>query len=190
MDLPEITKFPVLIISTPRTGSSVLATIIGEKYDLRVFIEPHESQSHLHGFIEYAQDNKDYLLKIHSRDVDKYPSAILQELYSDSSFKINTERRDRASQIASAIVAHARNTWAYRVDDYEAPNDEIHFTKALIDLNINYFKKCYVDTDNLQLHFDYVVDYDDLGYIEHRNHVKTPVPSNYQELLTAIRSRI
>lgn len=188
MNLSEITKFPILIISTPRSGSTVLAATIGEKYGLRVFLEPHISS--YDEFVEYAKDNKDYVVKIHSRDIGKYSKSILQELFSDSSFKINIERRDRDRQIASAIIAHTRDVWAYTKNSHIEINNRIHFTENFIDLNINYFKKCYKATDDLHLNFDLVINYEDLGHITQSNYIKTPQPHNYEELLFAIRKKI
>jgi hypothetical protein len=44
----KITQWPVIIVANYRTGSSALVRILGRKYNLEVFSEPHldSEQSH------------------------------------------------------------------------------------------------------------------------------------------------
>ena len=66
----KITQFPIVIYASPRTGCSVVADIISNKYPkLKYFNEPFAPQNNSIDFINHAKNDNLYIIKTMSYDM-------------------------------------------------------------------------------------------------------------------------
>jgi hypothetical protein len=193
----EITKRPIVIFSSARTGSNMLANYIKKNCIGRppvIFIEPDQSGNQLDIFTRYCDldSEKNFLLKVHLYNLSLYDPDIVKFLTeSPSVFRIKLQRRDVVRQIASQYIASMRNNkWHYyayetmRKNNYADPvpidTDMLVGATALILKHNRAFVDCGIQTDLDVLYEDLPSINDDSAT------VVTPKPANYQEILDAI----
>jgi hypothetical protein len=190
MDNLEISKFPIIILSTARTGSSALTNHLCLKYPkLKVWSEPDHNVEHLSDFIEYAKSKDDYIIKILSSSLQKYPFWFIRlKLLGKACHLIKLTRRSLIDQVASYYIALDRNTWHY----YESDSNKwkysrlksINIDKELIENIINLIK---TDIEKLKpFLYDDTFFYEDIKDNLKSPDLKTPKPANYKDLLNNI----
>jgi hypothetical protein len=130
----NITKFPVIILSAPRTGSTALLYELNDLLNVIVISEPLNSNElsfkDIENFTKIMQDDNRYIVKIHlhdllsSTDGNKkiIQNIILNHIKNNDCTLIRLRRKDVIDQITSFYIALVRNIWS-------AP--------ATIDLSIN-----------------------------------------------------
>lgn len=196
MNIPEITKFPVFMLISARTGSTAFAGAIARHYDLIHYGEPEslpDRVERINQFREFSKTSNRYLLKTNTFNMYTYYPRSLIDYYltSDTVFKIRLRRRDRIAQMASAYIASQRKIWVYRDNhSYNKIYNTVKIIDEQIDLNITIINNCYRLYDNLDVKFDADIYYEDLGLIEDTDAFKTPLPDNYDELIAAFHRRI
>jgi hypothetical protein len=181
----DCVKFPIIIVASPRTGSTVLAKYLKSKYDnLTLFDEPY--QQYKNEFLNFSKTRSDYILKFHP-GLDEYP----KELFADATL-IRISRKNLIEQISSWYVAQMRGFYSYdKLDILKL--EEFANTSVVIDINI--LKKA-VRTQkqynnaltDLNLNYDYDLYYEDLPNLT--NSIITPKPTNYEYIQKLVEQHI
>jgi hypothetical protein len=214
MIFPVPTKFPIIIISSPRTGSNALVEYYAKQYNLELFSEPDKNifktelvvqpkknyiDPHIETFLQFTETTNRYAVKLQSMNLlHFYPKRYIERVCTQSAFKIKLQRRDLAAQIASSYVARRRRNFYYNlsIDWASMPEyaQEIVIDESEIDGQIlmmnKYNDRSFAELEKMNIKFDAEIYYEDLGFIELADSTKTPLPGNYHELLNAIRNRI
>lgn len=188
----KITKTPVLILSTPRTGSTVLGMYIKsicEHPDTLYWPEPDDT-GHLDKFLRYFKYSKYFILKTHYINLHRYGTDVVDYLL-DEPYKIRIRRKDFIKQIASLHTAIVRNK-GYHFRDKDQLNlvDTIPIDVEHIQTHIDYLKDANAMLDNAPINFDLDLYYEDLPEINDSGFYITPKPSNYDELLDTIKKLV
>lgn len=192
-----ITKFPVLILSTPRTGSTALGSYILNTFNLKYyFCEPDTAYNEVdkHNFFRNffksnAFKKKNYVIKFHLSKYKDEPNDVYKYLLeSNDVFKIRIKRRNIIKQIASFYISLDQDKWSYKEDDDLSKEYKIAINKRKIkDVSEHVLKeiKGITETD---IKIDLDLYYEDLPVMTGIPFYKTPQPSNYQELCLEIQS--
>lgn len=185
----NINKFPIIIVSSPRTGSTILAEYISKKYNLKLFSEPDENKDITQEFYSYIKTkNNSFVLKFHARNFSFYENL---DIFANS-YLISIQRKNIVEQIASHYVARARNKFIYNKENVE--HNEI-MDVNLFDIVVN-CEKVYVANKALRevkLNFDKKVFFEDLNLQELGHNSKfmiTPKPKNYDYIIEKIAKYI
>lgn len=196
--LDNINKFPIFILSSPRSGSTVLSDAIAKTFpSLKQFNEPDNDPVHMAEFLNYISTSKpNYMLKAHGYSVwqphpeynIEYPREIARDLmHSNSIFKVSIRRRNIVKQIASLYIAKKRNKWIYDNTDVKKynPFDEIDIDVEFIRFCIRLINRDYT-LYNMCKTLDYNIFYEDI-IVENEEISRTPLPVNYEILLNEIQ---
>lgn len=198
-----ITKRPIVILSAPRTGSTVLGEYIKKMCDDRTinyFAEPeHEENNLMEKFLTYYHAGDNYIVKTHLYNINKFPANIAEFFTtSDSVFRIRLLRRSFVDQVTSYYIAVARNKkWVFQKNkdrDYEP--DTIEIDKQLLEHHIRFVYRCNLVLRESQLNFDLNLYYEDFPAMNNVNIYKNPRPTNYKviwdtsrEIMSQMRDR-
>jgi LPS sulfotransferase NodH len=184
----EINKFPVIILSSPRTGSTLLAQTIKSKYyNLKLFLEPDASNM-MDDFIEYTNDSNQYILKFHLKQFFKFPQNINKKIFNNDAFLIRIRRKNELDQIVSNYIELYRNIWSYDKD--------ITYKEEIIPIDLNTIKisvatirQYNIVLNTLDIKYDLDVYYEDLIMEEdiYSSSVVTPKPTNHNQLYQTIK---
>jgi len=192
----EIEKFPIIIISSPRTGSTPLAYELKNKYNLELFNEPLPNKEHeQHNFLTFIKNNdNNFILKLHINDLHGYPNDILKIINDHQCTLIRIRRRDIVSQVVSLYIETERDIWGY-YKDYVNPETINKFTNSEIPIKIDLIMciKKVIDINNelnkLTYVFDHDVWYEDLIFKD-QTFITTPKPNNYNLIKEAVKTYI
>jgi LPS sulfotransferase NodH len=186
----KINKTPILILATPRTGSSVLGAYIKSvfKKDIPYFQEPdYSGQEEINEFRNYFNHSKDFILKCHFIHLDRYGTDISDYLLREA-YKIRIRRKDFVKQVASLYIAEERNNyWHFRNTEQLNLVDTVLIDTAKIKQSISYLKYANYRLDCAPVNFDLDLYYEDLPIINDAGYYIVPKPSNYNELLDIIK---
>jgi hypothetical protein len=190
----NVTKFPVVIISGARTGSTILAHDIQEELEkqgkiVNVYNEPmgsHEQQSFLSSI-----GKEDYILKVHAHDLHKYPDSVIDMINKHDCFLVRIRRRNLEDQILSCYIAMKRNVWGFysnqtgteQIVNREA--EEIEISQS-IRWAISFINQSNKALDNFEATFDLDLFYEDLS-IKSNHLTRTPNPKNHSILKKLIK---
>lgn len=188
-------QIPALILSSPRTGS----TMLGEYFkngnqNIKFFLEPDNpaSPSTVPEFESYITKNSNYIAKIHYGQLYKYSIPTRQYLLkSPDVYKIRIQRRDVVKQTASFFIAISRSLkWLYRTDT--PINDTIKINDLYIDYSIRTIRFFNTQLKHCNLDFDLDLYYEDLDFssLEHKPYYPTPQPLNYEDIVNTIKSKL
>jgi LPS sulfotransferase NodH len=177
-------KFPILLLSTPRTGSSALGSYIQDMHqELAFFNEPDNSVERINGFTNKILNNKNYLLKAHLYNIHLYPNHNFL-CYSDEIFRIRLRRKNFVEQAVSFYIAKKRNEkWSYKSEEEVnlSKLDHIPLDIELAGKSVDFLKKVNKILDDTDIKFDLDLFYEDLT-LDNSRYFPTPLPANYQEL--------
>ena len=175
-------RYPIVIISTPRSGSTALLLHIHRHIgNIPCYIEPEQSEETLNEFLSHIENNTNYIVKIHIDNFSRYPERVAQYLlHSRQPYRILIERRNQIKQLVSFYIEKHRNKWTYIEGDA--------FKQDIIPIDIRMMKNL-IDFYNQQngllakdnIKYDTVLTYEDCVF-ENTGTRKTPQPKNYQEL--------
>jgi LPS sulfotransferase NodH len=184
-----VTKTPILILATPRTGSTVLGAYIKSlcEKDIPYFQEPdYSGQAEIDKFKEYFNQSKDFILKCHFIYLHRYGTDVSEYLL-DNAYKIRIRRKDFVKQVASFCIADARNNrWHFQQVDQLNFIDTIPINTTKIKQHIAFLKYANYKLDHASINFDLDLYYEDLPTINNAGYYIAPKPSNYSELLATI----
>lgn len=194
----EIKKLPVLILSTPRSGSNALTLVLWKQAidkhpNCYYFSEPDylnldKGSVNINGLNEFykvCQTTDNFVVKCHYfRFVDVYRQDI-RELLLSKAFKIRLRRKNIISQIASVYIANRNNKYVYSINDsiasYNVPIDENHIKKI-----IEFLRFSNSAIDNAEIDFDLNLYYEDLENLNQSGHIESIKPQNYRQLCDCI----
>jgi LPS sulfotransferase NodH len=184
-----ITKTPILILSSPRTGSTVLTAYIKSmcEKDIGYFQEPdYHGQPEIDKFNKYFVNSKNFILKCHFIHLHRYGTTVSEYLL-DNAYKIRIRRKDFVKQIASFYIARARNNcWHYQNNETINLVDTISINTTYIKQYIIYLKNANYKLEHASVNFDLDLYYEDLPAINNAGYYIAPKPVNYDELLDTI----
>ena len=186
----QISRLPVVILSSKRTGSTFLTYHISEllKNDcnnLHEFIEPGVSNQ-MEKLLEVIDNQENYVLKVHAYDlITAYPPKIKNIIDTHNCFLIRIRRRNIIDQIASHYIASERKIWGY--------NKDTQYDNTVKKIDINRIKRSmgFISTynqaiNNFPVPFDLDLYYEDLPIIDGKS-IKTPNPENYDKIWKMIK---
>ena len=188
----EVTKFPVVIYSNYRTGSTPLAYAIGEQYNLRVFIEPSGHSPvrdyKISLFTDYYKTGKtDYVVKFMPDQQDHLIE--FSDLLKSDAFKIKLLRQNKLQQIVSYYIAKKMRKWHQM--SHEVIED---FTVDLNETDVDYAINKIINNDIIANQstatFDDKLLYESLGYINNMHYVPDKDPTNINKVIDFIKQRI
>jgi hypothetical protein len=202
----NISKVPVLILSTPRTGSSALGSylcsIIGK--DMTFFNEPDFAlDSHMPVFENYYKNSNRFILKLHAFNTHLYRKDIIEYLTtSDDVYRISISRKNVVEQIASYYIAQLRDkkfhyNFKHELSKYD---DIVSLDIHTLNVCIKKILEANMSLEKTSVKFNEHVFYEDIPDMkvvdtswwresqENAEFFKTPKPKNYDELCKVIRA--
>jgi hypothetical protein len=182
----EITKLPIIIIATPRTGSTAFADHLASKYpNLKLWKEPDNNPKELSDFLDYAKNNNNYILKILTNNIIKYQNWFREKIFNETCYIIKLKRRSLVEQVASFYIAMIRNIWAYHEKNIDKCKIglPIEINESAIKKAIQLLKIDIEITDCLLC--DGTFFYEDMSDLNSQN-IMTPKPTNYIDLINKI----
>lgn len=194
----NVTKFPVIIISGARTGSTILAHDIKEELErqgknVRVYNEPMNNDER-QDFLD-AIGKENYILKVHAHDLYKYPESVIDMIKNHECFLVRIRRRNIEDQILSCYIAMKRNVWGFFANEMNTEQIAAEIEKRQaedIELSqdikeaIFFIKKTNKALNNIDAIFDLDLVYEDLS-IKSKYILKTPNPKNHDNIRKLIR---
>jgi len=183
----NITRLPVVILSSNRTGSTALAYEVVHKLkdttnDLKLFNEPG-IVNNVSEVVTAIDNNEPYVLKVHAGDLHKYPNKIKDIISKHDCFLIRMRRKDVIAQLVSQYIGLQRDKWNYTNEAYYKNNvQDIDPGSVVQILSIfNHILSYNKSLDEYSANFDLDLYYEDLEFINN-HYVKTPKPNNYNSL--------
>jgi len=187
------TKTPIIILTAPRTGSTVLGSYIQSMYnkEIKYFLEPdYNGQKEVDNFSNYSKQSNNFIFKCHFIFLHKYDRELIDHLLSKA-YKIRLRRRDFIKQVASLEIAHCRKQrWHYTSKYHLWLNDTVPIDIESIKQNITFLREANSSLDNANINFDLDLYYEDFPKINNAGFYITPKPLNYNELLDIIKSLV
>jgi hypothetical protein len=195
MSMHNFTKFPIVIIASPRCGSGAFGHALEHLYSKTVFFnEPNfGAYNRMSKFLDYVKSHNNYILKIMASSITSFPKELQQKFFDGTFFTIKLKRTDIVGQIASHYVATKRNKWHYFDKD-----NVTGFENSAIDIDIKGITqsieqiKYDVDLVNNLPPADAYYIYEEIkkNYPHQISVVKTPYPTNYTEVLEAVSNKV
>lgn len=194
MTLDDIVKGaenkPIIILSGPRTGSTLLGTAISKKLNVEFFNETAANLHSLHKHGPEAKDlrsnsggqemarmfmlyelSKQFVLKEHTlRYLKYYPESFRNSDF----FIIRLHRKNILEQILSSYIANQRQKWFYHDDKFVAEEAKLSENRLLE--AYEHIKKFNWATENYKGHVDVDVFYEDLI-----------IPNNYTTTIPTVK---
>lgn len=175
-----------MIVSSPRTGSTALATSIANPRKIKLFTEPSRKKETFDEFIAYTSESKTWVSKELIKDYMLY--------YPVKNFTlVRLRRKNVLEQIASMYISSIRNKWSYireNLDTYE--NEILPLDNELITTQVQYTLLQNKMCDQLEnVHqIDYDLYYEDINSNFETVMSPTPKPANYNQLCEWITTKI
>jgi LPS sulfotransferase NodH len=172
----------IVVLSSPRTGSTLLAMMLTNKLGYKLFSEP--AGVALHELFLYKEHGKKFVVKEHALRFMHYPSSF----HNQDMYVIRLRREDVADQVLSCYIANQRKKWFYH--DIEKP-DSIQIDDTQLTSTLNYIKKFNDYTDAYKGKVDIDLYYEDLSNIDYNgNTIPTPKPTNHDQLKLWVQSKL
>lgn len=198
MNLEGIDKRPIIILSTPRSGSTILAYNIQQFYknkghDLRLYnevIDPDLNNRDKTDFTNIDITSNEFILKVHLWDLLKYFPTNIKNLIN-TGYLIRIRRKDFAKQLLSYYIEHKRQIWGYTKQDL----DKIDISDMHIEHNeiiqliplLHLYNKV---LDKVDYKYDMDVYYEDLVFDDSDVSISTPKPKNYTDLYNLCKNYV
>jgi hypothetical protein len=163
----------ILILSSPRTGSTWLLNNLHKKYNYKVFNEPSLDKYRLNEFFCWYELGQKFLLKEHTKIfLSQYPKSILE-----NTFTIRISRSNIVGQVLSNYIALANKSFS----NTNAIQQDIIMDRQKLKENYNYIQHHNFLTKNLDFHVDMDLLYEELEF-ENDGSKPSVKPKNYDEL--------
>lgn len=182
--LDNITKFPVFVIASPRTGSTAVLRYISEKYDLAWYNEIHSGHNldlESYNLISNPANTDWYVCKFFALDYKKHYSWINKK----DCFIIKLRRRNVLEQIFSHYAATVTDRFIY----YDHPtqnNIQIPVNIDQIKVSINTILEHNYFINTFRLRADLDLYYEDLGLLKNSKTFLGPEIDNKDEITNLI----
>lgn len=192
MNLIEPNRKPILIISTPRTGSTALLHTMVEKYGYKNWFSEPDYTPNLHNiddFHNFFDNSKDFIVKIHALNLKKYRPDVQDYLKSSPDpYRIKIQRRDIIAQIVSLYILRITNKlhtrpWEKQKEFYVTIDDKkIIDTIQTITEHLNYYQTNFNSVDQ-------ILYYEDLLLTDSMV-IKNLQPTNYDVLYKTVQDLV
>jgi hypothetical protein len=187
-----ISKTPIIILSSKRTGSTALLHDIILQMSrqgtvVKKFIEP-ESLDDIKELLTAIDQNKNFALKVHAYDLLKYPLKVRNIILSHNCFLIRIRRKSLVDQITSHYIANQRNIWSYTNSTiYDNSVKEIDPIRIKNSIDVISIYNQAIDTYPIK--FDLDLYYEELEFLNNA-FIKTPKPENYNYITQYIKGKL
>ena len=196
-------RFPIVIISSPRSGSTPLAFDLKHKHNVELFNEPysqHSSKSEPNNeektrLMSLLKNNDSrFILKIHLDDLKFYPEEIIKLIETHNCHLIRIRRRDIVKQCTSLYIEFQRNIWGYYKDFTSKTeidtltNTDVPINQFTIEHSVKRIIKVNDELNSLSYTIDQDVWYEDLFFDD--TFIVTPKPNNYDTIKEKIETLI
>ena len=184
----EITKWPVLIFSNYRTGSTVLGDFFVARYGCDYLDEPINSNPGISDEEKYKilHEYHDCRCVIKFMGDHTIRDSFYKDLLEINAFKIKLYRTNKIDQITSFYISQITNRW------FRSKNEIIEDYEVLINLDILIRSVDFIlynDSilDNSLVNFDIITNYESLGFIDNVDSSLTKSPNNIDYLKELIK---
>jgi len=196
----DIEKKPIIIISTPRTGSTALCKIIYNKYkhlpNFKEYMEPLLPSESFENFFTdvITNKNKNFVLKVQAGEIKNLPDELDEILCYNHCTTIFLRRKDLIAQYTSNYIAKIRNYYIYKTKIVFPDKKLMRELNSNIPANINLMCEAIIDIDyhlnkmnNLIYKKNVEVYYEDLDLDQQDFYMKTIDCLNYDQLYNKIK---
>ena len=180
-----------MVISSQRTGSTALTTMLSKFYKANCFIEPAEQQHKLEEFESIHRDfTRRYIVKFMVDRIGNY--RIYQNLINEEQpFKIGLYRKNTVAQVTSLYCASHTGIWyGNQVTDIIEPDETLmHLPIKVkkIDRFIKFISKNNTLLRAYKTHYDRILCHETIPFGNTwRQSLK---PTNYTEIVAAVNER-
>lgn len=206
----EVDRFPIVIVCSPRTGSTALLDHLCNKYKIPGIEEIFQGirylsstsnnirqnvLSHRNRYFEFInKKNSNYIIKLMPTEINGFSKY--EQLLKSDCFKIRLQRNTVVDQIASFYIANKRKKFHHHDNEiqlaYTVEIDMLILTDCIERITHSNFL-----CKNLPFKYDYDLFYEQIGFIpdtytDYRssNHVYNRKPDNYEEICEEIKKLI
>jgi hypothetical protein len=185
----DIDRWPCIIISSQRTGSSALTKSLAKKYNVPYYIESFEQKYRAEELLKiYNSSDIKFILKF-MIDRIGYHKVYNQLAHRDDVFKIQLYRQDTVAQIASMYVAMKTGNWFNNQLHENVNNDMLHYDISINNLEILKAAKLIIKNNNAfklnRYKCNTTVNYESLGIMDENIWKRTHLPINYNDVIQA-----
>lgn len=175
--LEEAGARSVIILSTPRSGSTYLGQAISNKLDCDFFSEPSRPRNNrMKEFFFHANLNKRFVLKEHTL---MYMKNYINIFDKNDFFFIRLRRKNILKQILSSYISNQRQNWFYNKSHFK--NDNISLNQQQLIDTCEYIKKFNMASEIYKGRVDFDLYFEDLKF-DHSISLPSLKPDNYHEL--------
>jgi hypothetical protein len=185
----HINKWPIVIITYPRTGSTALAEYLAKKYQVPAFLEPwypYDKRNAEWGeevfgvkknFYDFYRNkyNRKYVLKIFANQINHFTPY--EQILSTNCFKIKLTRENFIDNCVSRYIAENHKKWWQFKNEIVEP----YTVKIDTDIMINSIAQTSFSnylTNNLNINWDLELTYESLNFEQQDEYAKTFPPLN------------
>jgi LPS sulfotransferase NodH len=183
----EISYWPCIVVSSQRTGSSVLTKLLAQQYNVDYYLEPFEQNHFKEDFIKnYKIPNCKFIVKFM---IDRifYNRHYNNLIYTDEVYKIRLYRQNTVAQVASMYIAQKMQNWFSN----QLPNNfEINHVNYTMEINKNEIISCLkhiIKNNNILISKKYkynlTINYEQLGVVNETIWKRTILPINYNDII-------
>lgn len=166
----------IVILSSPRTGSTALSLVLEKEFKYKFFNEPSFDKKVLNDFLRYSELGNKFILKEHAfKFIKNYSSD-----FTTDNFVIRIGRKNVFEQILSNYIALIRKKFIY---ERQVNPDIIPLNKEHLLRNVEYIEKYNRELENFKGKVDLDLIYED--FIRSPLDIETiptPKPNNNEEL--------
>jgi len=180
------TKWPVVILSNYRTGSSALALKLSSDNSVPCFVEPHVNSERQAAFFSVYGKHDKYIVKFMPDQLSLF--SAYKDLLESDCYLIKLQRKNIVEQIASFYLALIRDKWWTKENDVETD----YFIPIKTDL-IKQSCERILTTETLLNNYNSVnqtLYYEDLGIFEDIDRKHSLKPKNMNRLLDVIKNNV
>jgi hypothetical protein len=183
----NITNSPIAIICNYRTGSSALCRSLAAVNKLVPLGEPALSDERKLEFFKHYNSNN-YVVKFMPDQIANFRPY--QTIIDSNCFKIKLTRSDKVSQITSYYIASMRGVWGTLSEKQNLAPYFLSIDSKKIDEAIDRILMVDGLLDNIDIQFDMVLTYEDLGIISNTQAVKTHQPKNLDRIKSVVKEKL
>jgi LPS sulfotransferase NodH len=183
----KVNKKPIVILANYRTGSSPLACSIAAYNYVVPHYEPNLFCDRKTKFLESYNNGNEFLVKFMPDQISAF--GIYQELLARDCYKIKLYRKNKVEQIASYYISAMRDKWWTIKDEYEK-DYSLNIDIDVIQQSIKRITTVDYMLDSIDLKFDLVLSYEDLGIIKNTNTIRTKQPVNVEIIKNIIKKNL
>jgi hypothetical protein len=176
----SIHKLPIVIVATPRSGSSWLGKRLAKHYNVDWLCEPWNSKENCIKLEQNYIDSTPYVTKFL---IHQLPALEMhQTILNSDCFKIKLSRNNLIDQVVSLYIARKREIWSQPVksiSEYIVPVDLADMSICIA--HLIYYTKMLNDCE---IKFDLELSYEMLDFEEcsDNTNFKTSQPTNIGDI--------